>query len=250
MRGTRDAINNGAASRGEEAWKMLGDFLPAALQRSARLSEEAAAPPLLPQPLVAQADAAREAVNGTSEPALANPLVWLDLEMTGLDLDSDTVIEVACIITDGELEHVIEGPDVAIHHDEAVLSTMNEWSTTQHGASGLTQRCRESTISMRDAEDQVLAFVGAHTEAGAAQLAGNSVHVDAAFLRRWMPRLSAHLHYRIVDVSTVMELCRRWYPRAYRRAPRKKALHTAKSDIYESLDQLRFYRQAIFKRPP
>ncbi|EIE25037.1 ribonuclease H-like protein, partial [Coccomyxa subellipsoidea C-169] len=179
------------------------------------------------------------------------PLVWLDLEMTGLDLENDTIIEAACLMSDGNLETTIEGPEIAIQQSEAVLASMNPWCIDHHGASGLTQRCRESTVSIEQAEEQLLEFVGRHTEPGEARLAGNSVHVDMQFLRRRMPRLFAHFHHRIIDVSTVAELAARWFPADYRSAPRKKqGSHTALADVRESLEELRFYRKTIFKQPP
>ncbi|CAL5222831.1 g5254 [Coccomyxa viridis] len=178
---------------------------------------------------------------------LYKPLFWVDLEMTGLDPYHDTIIEIACLITDGNLQETLEGPDIAIHHPDSVLGEMNSWCIEHHGESGLTERCRKSTVSMEEAEAQVLAFVSEHIQPGAARLAGNSVHVDAAFLRRLMPRLHAHLHHRIVDVSTVAELCTRWYPQDAKMMPRKKALHTAMADIKQSVEQLRYYRVAVFK---
>ena len=142
---------------------------------------------------------------------------------------------------------MIEGPDLVVHQPDDVLHAMNAWCVEQHGKSGLTQRVRASTTTLEAAEDAVLAFVAAHTHPGAAQLAGNSVHCDLAFLRRYMPRLAAHLHYRIVDVSSVRELAKRWYPGEMRKAPRKACEHTALADIRESLDELRWLRKAVFK---
>lgn len=181
-----------------------------------------------------------------SEP-LSEPLVWIDCEMTGLEVDACSIIEIAVLITDGQLGRVVEGPDLVIHQSEAVLAGMNEWCVEQHGKSGLTQRVRESRVSLEEAETAVLAFVAAHTQPGTATLAGNSVHCDLAFIKRYMPRLASHLHYRIVDVSSVRELASRWFPNHSRRAPRKSMQHTAKADILESLEELRFLRKAIFK---
>ena len=130
---------------------------------------------------------------------------------------------------------------------EEVIAGMNEWCVEQHGKSGLTERVRASTVSLADAEAAVLAFVSTHCAAGAAILAGNSVHADLAFIKRYMPRLAAHLHYRLVDVSSVRELAKRWYPNASRRAPRKACAHTAKADILESIEELRFLKKAVFK---
>lgn len=176
------------------------------------------------------------------------PLVWVDLEMTGLDLQRDKVIEIACLITDGRLRDPVEGPNIAIHQPDEVLDSMNAWCVEHHGASGLTQRVRDSTISMQEAEEQVLRFVMKHVpEPKMALLAGNSVHVDLAFLRQCMPRLVDHLHYRIVDVSSIAEVCRRWCPDLARKAPRKERLHTALADIKESIQELQYYKKTCFK---
>jgi len=200
--------------------------------------------------LLAGRDSAATMSEPLSEPLselLSEPLVWIDCEMTGLEVDVCAIIEIAVLITDGQLGRVVEGPDLVIHQSEAVLAGMNEWCVEQHGKSGLTQRVRESRVSLEEAETAVLAFVAAHTQPGTATLAGNSVHCDLAFIKRYMPRLAAHLHYRIVDVSSVRELASRWFPNHSRRAPRKSMQHTAKADILESLEELRFLRKAIFK---
>ncbi|PSC72624.1 mitochondrial [Micractinium conductrix] len=169
--------------------------------------------------------------------------------MTGLDVEKDAVLQIAVVCTDGALEQIVEGPEFTIHQPEEVLQGMNEWCVEQHGKSGLTQACRDSTTSLAEAEQAVLEFVQQQApEPGTAQIAGNSVHVDLAFLRRSMPRLVDHLHYRIVDVSTLGELCRRWFPREHARAPKKKNTHTAMSDIRESITQLQYYRRSIFKK--
>ncbi|PNH00755.1 putative oligoribonuclease [Tetrabaena socialis] len=147
------------------------------------------------------------------------------------------------------LDRLLQGPCLAIHHDEEVLANMNAWCIEHHGKSGLTQRVRESTTSLAEAEDQLLAFLVEHTAENAAQLAGNSIHVDRMFLYRYMPRVVAHLSYRIVDVSSIKEVARRWFPQTYRKAPRKELKHTAESDIRESISELKFYRKAVFKDP-
>eukprot|EP00455_Lapot_gusevi_P029123 TRINITY_DN3118_c0_g1_i4.p1 TRINITY_DN3118_c0_g1~~TRINITY_DN3118_c0_g1_i4.p1 ORF type:complete len:239 (-),score=33.33 TRINITY_DN3118_c0_g1_i4:37-753(-) len=182
------------------------------------------------------------------EEKLQDPLIWVDLEMTGLDLEKNSIMEIAVLISDGQLVHILEGPEIAIHQSEEMLNNMNEWCIQHHGSSGLTQRCRESTISMEQAEEQVLAFLQKYTAAGVCPLAGNSVSVDRTFLQRYMPRVASHLHYRTVDVSTVKELCRRWFPQELAAAPRKVLAHTALSDIYESIKELRYYRTAVFKQ--
>ncbi|GIL64900.1 hypothetical protein Vafri_18738 [Volvox africanus] len=190
-----------------------------------------------------------EKQHGKEDLKLRNPLVWVDLEMTGLDVERDTIIEVACIITDGDLSNEVLGPDTAIHADDSVLDAMNEWCKEHHGKSGLTQRVRESRVTMAEAEEALLAFISEHTCENMAQLAGSSVHVDRMFMLKHMPRVVAYLNYRIVDVSSIKELARRWFPKAYRSAPRKKLAHTALSDIRESIEELRYYRKAVFKTP-
>ena len=142
----------------------------------------------------------------------------------------------------------LQGPDIAIHHPDSVLDDMNEWSREHHAASGLTQRCRSSTITLRQAEEQVLAFLQENIPApNTGLIAGNSVHVDLAFLRIHMPRVAEHLHYRIVDVSSIGEVCRRWLPKVAAEKPRKAGCHTALADIKESIEELKFYKQHCFK---
>ncbi|KAI8470911.1 MAG: ribonuclease H-like domain-containing protein [Monoraphidium minutum] len=206
---------------------------------------DAAAADAAAKEAAAKEAAAKEAA--AKRKRLPSPLVWIDLEMTGLDLDKDTIIEIACLVTDGDLKTVVEGPSLVIHHPEEVLDNMNDWCKEHHGKSGLTQRVRDSTVTLEEAEKQVLEFVAAHTEYQAAQLAGNSVHVDRAFMQRRMPALLAHMHYRIVDVSSISEVARRWSPKLARNAPRKKGAHTALSDIKESLEELRYYRDKLFR---
>ncbi|KAG0056736.1 Oligoribonuclease, mitochondrial [Gryganskiella cystojenkinii] len=177
-----------------------------------------------------------------------NPsLVWIDCEMTGL-LATDKLIEIAVIITDDELNIVAEGPNLIIHQPKEVMDKMNEWCIEHHGASGLTAAVIASTISTEDACDQVLKFILKHIpEPRGGILAGNSVHADKVFLEREMSPIIEHLHYRIVDVSTVKELSRRWYPKEFKAAPPKKAAHRALDDIKESINELKYYRQTVFK---
>lgn len=211
---------------------------------------------------------------GTSNrpPKLKYPLIWIDLEMTGtaasnielstmhdvihsgfsagLDVEKDQILQIACILTDGDLTNTIEGEEIVIHQPEEVLAGMNEWCVETHSKSGLTQAVRESTVALSEAESRTLEFIQRHIpEASTAQIAGNSVHVDVSFLKRHMPQLVEYAHYRIVDVSTIGELCRRWYPRIYGRAPKKVNAHTAMSDIRESIQQLRYYKKSIFRNP-
>lgn len=174
-------------------------------------------------------------------------LVWVDCEMTGLDTKVDTLLEVAVLVTDSDLSIVAEGPNVVIHHPDEVLARMNDWCIQHHGKSGLTQMVRDSTISMEEAEDKVVKFVKEWTPENRCPLAGNSVGQDAKFLEKYMPALMEHLHYRIVDVSTVKELSRRWFPEEFAMVPRKKMAHRALDDIKESIEELRYYRQKVFK---
>ncbi len=173
------------------------------------------------------------------------PLVWMDLEMSGLDPDHCTILEIATIITDAELRIIAEGPDLVIHHDDAVLDAMDEWCTKHHGASGLTAAVKASTISLADAEAQTLAFVAEHCAPRSSPLCGNTIWQDRRFLVRYMPTLDAHLHYRLVDVSTIKELSRRWYPDV--KAPPKSDSHRALDDIRESIAELAFYRGSVFR---
>jgi oligoribonuclease len=178
------------------------------------------------------------------------PLVWIDLEMTGLDPETEVILEIACIVTDGALEEAIEGPDLVLHATDEQLEGMVDIVTEMHATSGLSAEVKKSTLTAAQAERKVLEFVAEHVpEPSSAPLAGNSVHADRAFLRRYMPALEAYLHYRIVDVSTVKELARRWYPEAADKAPRKRGGHRALADIRESIDELRYLRSMIFRRP-
>ena len=174
-------------------------------------------------------------------------LVWLDMEMTGLDPATERILEVATILTDGQLTELAVGPELVVHQPDEVLAAMDDWNTRHHGASGLTQRARESTTSCQDAEAQILAFLAQHVSAkDRPVLAGNSIHQDRRFIRRYMPALDARLHYRMVDVSTIKELARRWYPEAIARQPAKRDSHRALEDVRESISELRFYRGAVF----
>lgn len=173
-------------------------------------------------------------------------LVWMDLEMTGLDPVRDTILEIATIVTDSQLNTLAEGPVIAIRHEVEALEGMDPWCVEHHGQSGLTQRCLESRISLEEAETRTLAFIKDYCPERSTPLCGNSIHQDRRFLARYMPRLNAYLHYRIVDVSSVKELVERWYPRDF--APfQKKKSHLALEDIRESIAELAEYRKKYFR---
>ncbi len=178
-------------------------------------------------------------------------LVWLDMEMTGLEPERDRIIEVATILTDGNLVEIATGPELVIHQSDEILAAMDDWNTKHHGASGLTARVKESTVSEADAEAQTIAFINAHVAAkDRPVLAGNSIHQDKRFINRYMPALDKRLHYRMVDVSTIKELARRWFPELNTKVPAKKETHRALDDIRESIDELRWYKKHLFVAPP
>ena len=173
-------------------------------------------------------------------------LVWLDMEMTGLDPDRDRIIEVAIVITDSRLETVAEAPVIAVHQPDSVLDAMDEWNTRTHGASGLVERVRASTISEAEAEACMLEFIQRHVPERVSPLCGNSVCQDRRFMARYMPRLEAWLHYRNLDVSTLKELAKRWRPEVYA-SLKKEGRHQALSDIHESIQELRHYREHFLR---
>ncbi|MCE5393764.1 MAG: oligoribonuclease [Acidithiobacillus sp.] len=170
-------------------------------------------------------------------------LVWIDLEMTGLHPERDRILEIASVITDNDLHIVCEGPVLAIHQPEGVLTAMDDWNQRTHNASGLLQRVRESRLDVAAVESQTLDFLQAHVLQGTSPLCGNSVCQDRRFLAQWMPRLERFFHYRLIDVSTLKELAHRWYP-ALPKFP-KSERHEALSDIRESIDELRYYRKTL-----
>jgi oligoribonuclease len=178
-------------------------------------------------------------------------LVWMDMEMTGLDPEKERIIEVATIITDGNLTEIEAGPDLVIKQPDEVLEAMDAWNKSHHGGSGLIDRVKASELTDAAAEEQILTFINKHASAkDRPVLAGNSIHQDRRFIRRYMPKLDARLHYRMVDVSTIKELGRRWYASIVSKSPVKKDTHRALDDIRDSIDELRFYRANIFVPPP
>jgi oligoribonuclease len=177
-------------------------------------------------------------------------LVWIDCEMTGLDLASDLLIEVAALVTDADLNILGDGVDVVIGATREELARMPEVVRDMHALSGLTDEVIASTTTKEEAEQLVLAYLKEHAEAGKVPLCGNSIATDRGFLARDMPELDAFLHYRMVDVSSVKELARRWYPRAYFNSPKKTGGHRALADIKESVRELAYYRSTVFVAQP
>jgi oligoribonuclease len=179
---------------------------------------------------------------------MSDNLVWIDLEMTGLDPERCVIVEIATLVTDSQLNIVAEGPQHVIHQSETVLETMDEVVVAMHARSGLTDRIRASSTTLEEAERDTLQFVEQHCEANKAPLCGNSIWKDRQFLERYMPNLNAHLHYRNIDVSSIKELARRWYPARFS-PPKKAESHRAMGDIRESVDELRYYRENMFAPP-
>lgn len=176
----------------------------------------------------------------------SNHLVWIDLEMTGLNPDHDHIIEIATLVTDSDLRVVAEGPVFAIHQPDALLNGMDEWNTRQHNQSGLVQRVRESTVSEAMAEAETLAFLNQHLEPGQSPMCGNSIWQDRRFLTKYMPKLEQFFHYRMIDVSTLKELAKRWAPEVAS-GLQKESRHLAMDDIRDSINELIYYRQNFLK---
>jgi oligoribonuclease len=176
-----------------------------------------------------------------------SPLVWMDLEMTGLEPERDVIIEIATIITDHQLNIIAEGPDLVIHRDPSLFDTMDNWNQEHHSKSGLWQKVVSSTISEKDAEEETLSFIKKHVAQRESPLCGNTIWQDRRFLLRYMKNLEAWLHYRLVDVSTIKELAARWYPSTTALFAKKKNAHRALDDCRESIEEMRQYRETFFR---
>jgi len=178
----------------------------------------------------------------------AHNLIWIDLEMTGLDTVNDQIIEIATIVTDAQLNTLAEGPVIAIHQSDSILSGMDDWNTKQHGQSGLVDRVRNSNLTETDAEQQTLSFLREYVPGGASPMCGNSICQDRRFLARCMPELESFFHYRNLDVSTLKELARRWAPEVFKGFD-KNATHLAMDDIRDSIRELQYFREHFIKLP-
>ena len=175
-----------------------------------------------------------------------NHLIWMDLEMTGLDPEKERIIEMAVIVTDSQLNVIAEGPVLVVHQPDSLLDAMDEWNKNTHGKSGLIDKVKASTLSEEAAEAQLIEFISQYVPKNASPLCGNSIHQDRRFLVKYMPKLEDYLHYRNLDISTLKELCKRWKPAVYGQF-QKSGKHEALADIYESIDELKFYREHFLK---
>ena len=179
-------------------------------------------------------------------PQNPNNLIWIDLEMSGLDTTGDVIIEIATVVTDSELNTLAEGPVFAIHQSDDILNGMDDWNTKQHGNSGLTERVKNSTINEAEAERQTIEFLRQYVPANASPMCGNSICQDRRFLARCMPELEAFFHYRNLDVSSLKELAKRWAPEVFKGFS-KQSSHLALNDIRDSIDELKHYREHFLK---
>jgi oligoribonuclease len=178
-------------------------------------------------------------------------LVWLDLEMTGLDLSRHVIVEIAALVTDGQLEPLDDGIDVIVHQPPEALAEMDDFVRKMHTTSALIGEIESSTVSLADAGDLALDYIRRHVpDAGVAPMCGNSIGVDRRFLDQYLPELDRYLHYRSIDVSSFKELCRRWYPAIYKKRPDKAETHRALADVRESIAELRYYREHMLVAPP
>jgi oligoribonuclease len=172
-------------------------------------------------------------------------LVWVDMEMSGLLPETDRILEIAMIVTDGDLNIVAEGPVLVVHQEDAVLDRMDAWNKGTHGRSGLIDKVKASTLSEADVEAACLEFLKQHVKSSISPMCGNTIHQDRRFMNRYMPKLEAYFHYRNIDVSTIKELCKRWQP-VIAKGFSKQQAHTALADIIESVEELRYYREKLF----
>jgi oligoribonuclease len=183
-----------------------------------------------------------------TEPA-DDRLVWIDLEMTGLEVEQHAIVEIACIVTDSSLVALDAGIDIVVHQPPEVLERMDDFVRNMHTKSGLLKEIEAATVDVATAQSEVLAYVRQHVAARTAPLCGNSIGVDRRFLDQYMRELDEYVHYRSIDVSSLKELCRRWYPEIYRKRPSKIESHRALGDIRESIEELRYYRGTLFIQP-
>ncbi|RYZ83980.1 MAG: oligoribonuclease [Proteobacteria bacterium] len=181
-------------------------------------------------------------------PKAQDQLVWIDMEMSGLNPDTDVVLEIAILLTNGELEVTKEGPEIIVSQPKELFETMDNWNKEHHTKSGLWAAVEASKVSLKEAEDQIMAFLESNVAAKSSPICGNSIAQDRLFLRKYMPRVNDYLHYRMVDVSSVKELVKRWYPKA-KSSPSKAGNHRAMDDIRESVNELKFYRENFFTKP-
>ena len=179
-------------------------------------------------------------------PQNPNNLIWIDLEMTGLDTQKDVIIEIATVVTDSELNTLAEGPVLAIHQSDDILNAMDEWNTKQHGNSGLTERVKNSNVNETEAERQTIEFLRQYVPANTSPMCGNSICQDRRFLARCMPQLENYFHYRNLDVSSLKELAKRWAPEVFKGFS-KESSHLALDDIRDSINELKYYREHMLK---
>ena len=172
-------------------------------------------------------------------------LVWVDMEMSGLLPETDRILEIAMIVTDGDLNIVAEGPVLVVHQEDAVLDRMDAWNKGTHSKSGLIDKVKASTLTEAEVEAECLAFLKQHVKSSISPMCGNTIHQDRRFMNRYMPKLAAYFHYRNIDVSTIKELCKRWQPEIAKGFSKQQA-HTALADIIESVEELRYYREKLF----
>jgi oligoribonuclease len=179
---------------------------------------------------------------------IADPLIWVDMEMSGLKPESDRILEIAMIVTDAQLNVIATAPVWVVHQEAAVLDAMDAWNKGTHSKSGLVDKVKASHLSESEVEEQCITFLKHHVKANTAPMCGNSICQDRRFMARYMPKLEAYFHYRHVDVSTIKELCRRWQPNLVKGFDKQQA-HTALADILESIEELRYYREHFFTKP-